>query len=439
MARGTFVAGRRLVGSPAAAFGRLPDTVDIPPRPPVKQAGEPRNRQENMRPNTMRTAIAALCLCLLPPATGRAADDESTALQTIVADTVRPIVRRYHIPGMAVGITLHGQAYVYDYGEASKATAKPVTHDTLFEIGSISKAFTATLASYAQITGHLSLSDPASRYLPDLRGSSFDNVSLLNLGTHTPGGLQLQVPDTVTNDVELMTYFRRWKPAYRPGTYRTYSNPGIGLLGLIAARSMDRQFGALMESWLYPALGMNHTYLEVPKSQLDNYAQGYTRTDAPVRMAPGVLAEEAYGVRTTASDLLRFVEANMAMFDLDATLQRAIIATHMGYDKVGPMTQDLIWEQYHYPVDLKDLLDGNGDVMALQANPVVKIDPPSQPADDVLINKTGSTNGFGAYVAFVPGRRVGIVILGNKNYPIEARVTAAAAILTRLADDAPRH
>ena len=270
--------------------------------------------------------------------------------------------------------------------------------------------------------------------MPDLRGSSFDNVSLLDLGTHTPGGLPLQVPDAVTNDDELMAYFQRWKPAYPPGTYRTYSNPGIGLLGVIAARSMNQRFPVLMESWLYPALDMTHTYLDVPVSQLDNYAQGYTRTDAPVRMAPGVLAAETYGVRTTASDLLRFVEANMAMFDLDATLQRAIIATHTGYDRVGSMTQDLVWEQYRYPAELKDLLTGNGDAIALHANPVDRLDPPLQPQEDVLINKTGSTNGFGAYVAFVPDRRIGIVILANKNYPIDARVTAAAAILTRLAD-----
>ncbi len=376
----------------------------------------------------------ALGLWALPPTMAIAAEATSATVPTVVADIIHPLMQRFHIPGMAVGIASHGQAWVLDYGEASKATARPVTHDTLFEIGSISKTFTATLAAYAQITGHLALADPAGRYLPDLHNSSFDTVTLLELGTHTMGGLPLQVPDAVGNDDELTAYLRRWKPTYPPGTYRTYSNIGIGLLGSIAARSMDQRFPTLMQSWMYPALGLTHTYLDVPQSQLDNYAQGYTKADAPVRMSPGMLAAEAYGVRTTAGDLLRFVEANMALIDLDATLQRAVIATHTGYDRVGPMTQDLVWEQYHYPADLRDLLAGNGDAMALQANPVTRLDPPSQPDDEVLINKSGSTNGFGAYVAFVPGRRIGIVMLANRNYPIEDRVTAAAAILTRLAD-----
>ncbi|TAF83471.1 MAG: class C beta-lactamase, partial [Sphingobacteriales bacterium] len=50
----------------------------------------------------------------------------------------------------------------------------------------------------------------------------------------------------------------------------------------------------------------------------------------------------------------------------------------------------------------------------------------------VIINKTGSTNGFGAYVAFIPTERIGIVMLANKNYPIESRVRAGHQVLTQL-------
>jgi beta-lactamase class C len=63
------------------------------------------------------------------------------------------------------------------------------------------------------------------------------------------------------------------------------------------------------------------------------------------------------------------------------------------------MTQDLIWEQCHYPADLADLLAGNSAKVSLEANPVSKLEPPSRPQENVLINKTGSTNGFAAYVS----------------------------------------
>ncbi|NPT42279.1 class C beta-lactamase [Paraburkholderia sp. 1N] len=364
-----------------------------------------------------------------------AADDKQNRIGSTVTRAIQPVMAKDVIPGMAVGIIDGDRHYVFNYGLASTETRKPVTSDTLFELGSVSKTLTATLASYAQVSGYLSLSDQSGKYLPSLQNSKFGNVSLLNLGTHTPGGLPLQVPDNIRNDDQLMQYFKQWQPTYAPGTYRTYANPGIGALGLITAKSMGQDFGGLMENHLFPALGMKSTYINVPVGKLNDYAEGYTKEGAPIRMAPGVLWAEAYGIRTTAADMIRFVEANMNLIQLDRKLQRAVTDTHTGYFKAGAMTQDLIWEQYPYPVNLQTLLDGNSSAMIFNATPVTQITPLQPPREDVWINKTGSTNGFGAYVAFIPQKRLGIVILANKNFPIDERVSVAYRILTSLAND----
>lgn len=395
----------------------------------TKKTEDVKNRAKNLAP----IVLFVIVLCATA-AVSHADDGRQHRIKSVVDLAIRPVMAKYSIPGVAVGVTVAGRACVFSYGVASSETRRTVRRDTLFEIGSVTKTFTATLASYAQVSGYLSLSDKVGKHLPALRNSKFGNVSLLNLGTHTPGGLPLQVPDNIGSNDELMQYFKDWRPTYEPGTYRTYANPGIGTLGLITAKSMGQDFATLMEQRLFPALGMMSSYINVPEAKMADYAQGYTKDDAPIRMATGVLSSEAYGIKATAPDLVRFVESNMNSIRLDRKFQRAIIETHTGYFRAGPMTQDLIWEQYQYPVALKTLLDGNSPAMILNATPVTEITPPETPREDVWINKTGTTNGFGAYVAFVPAKRLGIVILANKNYPIDERVTAAYQILTALAD-----
>ncbi|SAL23932.1 beta-lactamase [Caballeronia udeis] len=349
-------------------------------------------------------------------------------------------MQEYKIPGMAVAVTINGESYFFNYGVASLETRRPITNETLFEMGSDSKTFTATLASYAQVNGKLSLSDNASKYLPSLRGSSFDNISLLNLGTHTAGGLPLQVPDGIHNTDQLMGYFRHWQPTYAASTYRAYSNPSIGMLGMIAARSMNESFDDAIEKTLFPMLGMTHSYINVPPDQMKDYAQGYTKQGAPIRLNAGVLSSEAYGVKSNTADMVRFIAANMQMIKIDSKLQRAIDNTHAGYFRSGEITQDLIWEQYPYPVELKQVLEGNSDRMILQATKATELIPPLQPQPNSLIDKTGSTNGFSSYLAFVPAQKLGIVILANKSYPIAQRVTAAYQILTQLgSQSSPRN
>lgn len=375
------------------------------------------------------TAVVSLFL----GASAYAADSsEQSRLERVVNETIRLLMKENKVPGMAVAVTVRGKRFFFNYGVASKKNGQKVTQDTIFEIGSISKTFTATLASYARARGTLSLSDNASKYLPALAGSSFDTISLLDLGTYTAGGLPLQFPDSVTDQEKMIAYYKSWRPAYAVGTHRRYSNPSIGLFGYLAAKSMGEPFSDLMEKKLLPGLGLSRTYIKVPRDRMSDYAYGYSKDDKPIRVKPGVLDSEAYGVKTTAADMLRFVEANMNGTGRDDILRGAIGATQTGYFKVGGMMQGLGWEMYAYPTDLDTLLAGNSTEMTLEAKEVSKLVPPLPPQSTMLINKTGSTNGFGAYVVFVPAKSIGIVMLANKNYPVPARVKSAYQILTAL-------
>ncbi|WP_410176618.1 class C beta-lactamase [Sinorhizobium medicae] len=380
------------------------------------------------------TGMAAIALLSCGGGAHAAGKGDEGQLARVVDEAIRPLMEENGVPGMAVAVTVRGKRYVFNYGLASKEGGKKVTDDTMFEIGSISKTFTATLAAYAEARGNLSLAEPASKYLPALSGTPFDEIRLLDLGTYAAGGLPLQFPDAVSGEESMIEYFKSWRPTYAAGTHRLYSNPSIGLFGYLAAKSMGAPFAHLMEETVIRGLALKNTFISVPDDRMDDYAYGYSKAGKPIRVTRGVFDSQAYGVKTTAADLLRFVEASIDDTGLEEMLRHAITATHTGYFKVGPMTQGLGWEMYAYPPTLDDLLTGNSARMALEPSKVDKIVPPSAPRKDIWINKTGSTNGFGAYAAFVPAERIGIVMLANRNYPIAARVKAAYRILTTLDD-----
>jgi beta-lactamase class C len=269
--------------------------------------------------------------------------------------------------------------------------------------------------------------------MPALKGSALDNVRVLDLATHTTGGFPLQLPGDVKTDTQLIAHFKAWKPQFTPGTYRTYANPSVGLLGMIAAKSLGTNFQAASER-LFADLGLKRTYIVVPAAEMKSYAWGYSRDNKPSRVSPALLAIEAYGVKSNAVDMLRFLEANMGVGTVPAKIARALEATHTGYFHSGELIQDLIWEQYPWPVAPDKIAAGNASQMALKPHPAIAITPPMPPRGDVLLNKTGSTNGFGAYVAFVPEKKIGIVMLANRIYPNDVRAKAALQVLSRLTE-----
>lgn len=355
----------------------------------------------------------------------------SPSLDKQVGAAVKPMMQTYAIPGMAIAISHKGQQHFFEYGVASRESGQAVDRHTLFELGSISKLFTATLGAYAEASGTLNLSDNASQYLPALRGTAFDHISLLDLATYTAGGLPLQFPDEVSSERQMLDYYRSWQAIYPPGMQRLYSNPSIGLFGHLAAASLAKPFQQLMEKDLLPQLGMQESYVRIPTEQMRRYAWGY-RDDKAVRVSPGALDAEAYGLKSTAADMLRFIDANLHPDKLPAPLRQAISSTHRGYYQVGDMTQALGWERYAYPISLEKLQAGNSAEMALQPQPVKRFSAPEPAEGDLLLNKTGSTNGFGAYILLLPARDTGLVILANRNYPNAERVRLALQLLESL-------
>jgi beta-lactamase class C CMY-1 len=362
------------------------------------------------------TAILFLTGCQTP---------STNSLQHEIDTTILPMMQEHDIPGLAVAVIHDDAVHFFNYGVGSRETGQRVDQYTIFEIGSISKTFTALLGAYVCTQGGFRLEDPVSRAWPALAGTAFDGITMAQLATYSAGGLPLQFPEAVTTDAEMLAYFRAWEPDYPPGAYRCYSNPSIGLFGRVAAQGSAENFAQLMTRTILPSLGLSHTYLAVPPSAMDHYAFGYNNDNLPIRVNPGMFDKEAYGIKTSAADMSRFLSVQMTTQNNPA-LANAIALTHVGHFSVGPMTQGLGWEMYPYPTTLQDLLAGNSPDIIFEPNATTS---PINLGDAVLFNKTGSTGGFGAYVAFIPAKKLGVVLLANRNYPIVARITAAYQIL----------
>ena len=375
-----------------------------------------------------QVGLTALVAASLLSGTVQAADNNDH-LKSTVDQQAKLLMNEHNISGMAFGIIIDGKSHFYHYGLADKKAKIPVSENTIFELGSISKTFAATLASYSELNGTLKLEDTADKYTPYLKNSAIGNTKLINLATYSAGGLPLQVPDDVKNNKELLRYYKSWQPVFHINSKRLYSNASIGLFGYISALSMDADYTQLMEEKILPSLNMPNTFINVPSDKMADYAFGYNAAGDAIRVNPGMLDAEAYGIKSTITDMTHFMAANMGLVPLDKDIQQALDNNRKGYYQASTFTQGLGWEMYPYPTQLDTLLEGNSMDVVLKPQAIKTNNHPTAVLNNVWVNKTGATNGFGGYIAYIPAEKSGIVILANKNYPNADRVKAAYTIL----------
>ncbi|EPV6122487.1 ADC family extended-spectrum class C beta-lactamase [Acinetobacter baumannii] len=350
-------------------------------------------------------------------------------IKKLVDQNFKPLLEKYDVQGMAVGVIQNNKKYEMYYGLQSVQDKKAVNSSTIFELGSVSKLFTATAGGYAKNKGKISFDDTPGKYWKELKNTPIDQVNLLQLATYTSGNLALQFPDEVKTDQQVLTFFKDWKPKNSIGEYRQYSNPSIGLFGKVVALSMNKPFDQVLEKTIFPALGLKHSYVNVPKTQMQNYAFGYNQENQPIRVNPGPLDAPAYSVKSTLPDMLSFIHANLNPQKYPADIQRAINETHQGRYQVNTMYQALGWEEFSYPATLQTLLDSNSEQIVMKPNKVTAI---SKEPSVKMYHKTGSTTGFGTYVVFIPKENIGLVMLTNKRIPNEERIKAAYAVLNAI-------
>lgn len=362
-------------------------------------------------------------------------------------------MRQHDIPGLVCGLVWQGRPYFLERGTTARSGGAATSRDTMFELGSISKCLTSTLAALAHAQGRLHLSQPVGEIVRSLADSPIGRATLVHLATYTAGGLPLQFPPEITSTQEALAYLAAFSPNAPPGSIRNYSNPSIGLLGHATALCLGGDFADLSERHLFAAMGLGSTFIRVPAAHMHRYAWGHDHSQRQVRVNPGPFAEQAYGVKSTASDMLVFLQAHFdATRRLSEPVHQAISETTAPRYRVGPMLQGMGWEMYPWPASMQELHEGNGArtifetlmVQPLEDQPLPTGNPAQDPGgaaatparrallgrgNPMLLNKTGSTSGFGAYVAVVPHMQIALVMLTNRNFPIGARVTAARQVL----------
>lgn len=330
-------------------------------------------------------------------------------IDSLVKTTVDQFMESTRAPGVAVALYCKGPR-LYNFGRANVYSGSLVQSDTIFEIASVSKIFASTLLGWEVSQGHVRLEDPIAHYLLELpRGTRrpVDRVTLKHLATHTAGFETEGASDSGLNNFQLMEGLTNWKPIYAIGTQKSYSNFGYGLLGQTLQDMSIRFYGSalsfeqLMNHIITAPLGMKDTSVAVPSDRMLRYAQGYNRKLAA---APRYLDHPVWpgggGIRSTAADMMKFLEANLGITDAGAPLplihamQVAQTPVHVGDSIVSALGWDV------------------------------------HPYGNQLITKNGSNKGFSSFIAFQPEARVGIVILVNRS--ASAPQEAAIQILRSL-------
>ena len=239
--------------------------------------------------------------------------------------------------GMVVGtIDADGKTSMAAYGSPGPGSL-PLDADSVFEIGSITKVFTAILLADMADKGEVALDDPIAKYLPKnirVPEKNGRTITLLDLSVQVSG--LPRMPDNfkpanpqnpyVDYTVEQMyDFLSRHELRRDPGALFEYSNFGVGLLGHVLTLRAGKSYERLVKERILDPLDMDHTAITLTPWMQQHLAKGHNvKGEVVSNWDVGVLAA-AGGLRSTLTDMLKFARANLEAKD---RLTRVMQRTH---------------------------------------------------------------------------------------------------------------
>jgi CubicO group peptidase (beta-lactamase class C family) len=303
---------------------------------------------------------------------------------------VAPYVSNGATWALSIGIIKNGQNYFYNYGACSAQDTTAPSEESIYEIGSITKTFTATILAQMVSESMLKLEDPIDQYLPPGLVSWPDDrrITFEDLATHRSG--LPRIPDNLKSsytknpsnpyqhysEQDLLDFLQAYKPIPLEKRKIDYSNFGVGLLGYLLVK-MDGQsdYETLVKKRIFDRVGMDDSFITEGQKQLltGHNAFGMVTPAWDLNVLAG-----AGAIRSNTTDMLKYVSAQINE-RLDNGLSHQARYDFDKSRKIG-----LTW--------------------------FIKKDDQSHRS---LIWHDGGTGGFRSFVGFSKEPKIGVVVLSN--------------------------
>ena len=358
----------------------------------------------------MRFILLAAALALGTLTAARAADDP-----VLAAAGDLPGFVMFHdsgAPGMVLVIERGDATLMRFYGETEKDNHRLPDGTSLLRLNSITKVFTTEMVASLAAEGKLSLTDPLQRFAGDVTVPQFGKrpITLLDLATHSAAlPREMGALPEGANPRAWPTLTERWKwlPSYMlpwaPGTIAAYSNVGFDLLADAAAQAGGKSYAELLRTHVTGPLGMVDTGFSPTPEQCARLMVG-SGLGGPASCVDTQPTDGSGGLYSTTDDMARWLRHNLDDGDVVLALTHAVyrprqsMPAAIGFDEASPMA---------------------GLALGWVAVAPDGIQP-------MLLVKSGGGAGFMSYVAFAPGREVGVFLAVSRvDFPMFFALTAA--------------